>query len=99
LDNVVQDANDFRTLQRRECPLKDVELFHATNDAASAAARRKVVELHLQIRFRNIFYPEVQADFTARGGTTLPALWDGEKLIQGEAEVVAELGRLAGSTS
>ena len=72
------------------------ELFHATNDAASAAARRRVVErgLERKLRFRNIFYPEVQADFTARGGRTLPALWDGEKLIEGEAAVLAELDKL-----
>lgn len=67
------------------------ELFHATNDPASAAARRRVVERRLEerIRFRNIFYPEVQRDFTARGGTTVPALWDGEKLIEGEALLAA----------
>ena len=73
-----------------------LELFHATNDAASAAARRRVVELGLEerIRFRNIFYPEVQADFTARGGRTLPALWDGERLVEGEAAVVTALDRV-----
>jgi hypothetical protein len=72
-----------------------LELFHATNDIASAAARRRVTELGLEIRFRNIFYPEVQADFAARGGTQLPALWDGEKLIEGEAAVLATLEALA----
>jgi hypothetical protein len=73
-----------------------IELFHATNEVASAAARRRVTELGLEVRFRNIFYPEVQADFAARGGTTLPALWDGQKLIQGEGEVLAALEALAG---
>ena len=68
-----------------------LELFHATNDAGSAAARRRIVELHLKIRFRNIFYEEVQSDFNARGGSKLPALWDGEKLVQGEADVLAAL--------
>lgn len=73
-----------------------IELFHATNEVPSAAARRRVVELHLEekIRFRNIFYAEVQADFGARGGTRLPALWDGDKLIQGEEEVLAALETL-----
>jgi hypothetical protein len=72
-----------------------LELFHAVNDAGdSAAVRRRIVELHLQIRFRNIFYEEVQKDFAAHGGTTTPALWDGEKLIQGEADVLAALETL-----
>ena len=71
-----------------------IELFHATNDEASAHARRRVTELGLEVRFRNIFYPEVQADFAARGGTRLPALWDGEKLIQGEEDVLAALETL-----
>ena len=73
------------------------ELFHATNHPPSAAARRRVVELGLvpRIRFRNIFYPEVQADFTARGGQRLPALWNGATLIQGEEDVVAALEALS----
>ena len=72
------------------------ELFHATNDSASATARRRVVELGIEhrVRFRNIFYPEVQADFTARGGRMLPALWTGETLIEGESQVVAALEAL-----
>ena len=72
------------------------ELFHAVNDAASAAARRRVVERGLEdkLRFRNVFYPEVQADLTARGGKTTPALWDGERLIEGEAAVLAALDLL-----
>jgi hypothetical protein len=68
-----------------------LELFHATNQIASAAARKRIVELHLKVRFRNIFYPEVQADFTARGGRELPALWDGERLISGEQAVLAAI--------
>jgi hypothetical protein len=73
-----------------------IELFHATNDADSAAARRRVVELHLEerIRFRNVFYPEVQADLEARGGTRAPALWDGARLIEGRAAVLAFLDAL-----
>ncbi len=70
-----------------------IELFHATNDAHSAEARKLVVDRGLvdKIRFRNIFYPEVQADLDARGGTSTPAIWDGEKLIEGRAAVVAFL--------
>ena len=70
-----------------------IELFHATNDEGSAAARKLVVDRGLvgKIRFRNIFYPEVQADFDARGGKTTPAVWDGEKLIEGRDAVLAFL--------
>jgi len=73
-----------------------IELFHATNDAGSAEARKLVVDRGLvdKIRFRNVFYPEVQADLDARGGTGTPAVWDGEKLIQGRDAVLAFLGAL-----
>jgi hypothetical protein len=73
-----------------------IELFHATNEAASARARRFVVEhgLEAQVRFRNVFYPEVTADLTARGGTRTPALWDGARLVEGEDAVVAALAAL-----
>jgi hypothetical protein len=73
-----------------------IELFHATNDEGSAEARKLVVDHGLvgQIRFRNIFYPEVRADLDARGGTSTPAIWDGEKLIQGRDAVLAFLGAL-----
>jgi hypothetical protein len=73
-----------------------IELFHATNDEGSAAARKLVVDRGLvdTIRFRNIFYPEVQADLDARGGKTTPAVWDGEKLIEGRDAVLAFLGAL-----
>ncbi|HXU72236.1 MAG TPA: hypothetical protein VN947_23090 [Polyangia bacterium] len=70
-----------------------IELFHATNDAGSAAARQRVVERGLveKIRFRNVFYPEVQADLTARGGKDTPAIWDGARLIEGRDAVLAFL--------
>jgi hypothetical protein len=73
-----------------------IELFHATNDEGSAEARKLVVDRDLvgKIRFRNVFYPEVRADLGARGGTTTPAIWDGEKLIEGRAAVLAFLTAL-----
>ena len=73
-----------------------IELFHATNDAASAEARRLVVARGLvdKIRFRNVFYPEVRADLETRGGRTTPAIWDGTRLIEGRDAVVALLGSL-----
>ncbi len=77
------------------------ELFHQIADEGSAAARRAVVErgLEEQVRFRNIFYPEVEADFRARGGATLPALWDGAKLIEGASAVLATLESIAKKTA
>ena len=72
------------------------ELFHSIAQAESGVVRRFIVDHDLaeRIRFRNITYPEVQADFTARGGTTTPALWDGAKLIEGAEAVLAALSAL-----
>ena len=74
-----------------------IDLFHATNDdGASAQARQAVVELELveQVRFRNVFYPEVLADLQAHGGTRTPAVWDGTQLIEGVDGVLAALRAL-----
>ncbi len=73
-----------------------IELFHATNDEGSAAARKLVVDRGLEgrIRFRNVFYAEVRADLEARGGTTTPAVWDGAQLIEGRDAVLALLAAL-----
>ncbi len=73
-----------------------IELFHATNDADSAAARKAIVDRGLlaKFRFRNIFYDEVKADFEARGGTQLPAAWDGARLHQGLDAVLLALSAL-----
>ena len=72
------------------------ELFYTIADADCAAARRAVIDRDLKERvsFRNLDYPEVEADFTARGGRTVPALWDGERLHQGLPAVLAELDRM-----
>ena len=74
-----------------------VELFHATTDADSAAARKHVVTLGLEakIRFRNVFYAEVQADLSARGGAHTPAIWDGAQLLEGREKVLAFLDGMA----
>jgi hypothetical protein len=73
-----------------------LELFHAVNDGGdSAAARARVSELHLKVRFRNIFYPEVLADLKARGGTRTPALWDGTTLVEGREAVLEALTKLS----
>lgn len=69
------------------------ELFHAISDPGSAKVRRYVVdhELSEAVRFRNVTYPEVLADLTARGGHDTPALWDGERLLTGADVVIARL--------
>ena len=74
------------------------ELFHVLTEAASARMRRLVMDLDLgeRVRLRNLYYPEVSADFTARGGTRTPALWDGTHLREGEEAVeqaLRDLGR------
>lgn len=74
------------------------ELFHAIGDAASAQARKHASDWGLlpQLRFRNIVYPEVQADFSARGGKVLPALWDGKTLLEGLDAVLERLKQMRG---
>lgn len=69
------------------------ELFHSVSDPSSARVRRYVVEHELEpvVRFRNVTYPEVVVDFTARGGRDTPALWDGERLHQGADAAIARL--------
>ena len=69
------------------------ELFHAIADASSGKVRKYVVDHELTdaIRFRNVTYEEVQRDLTARGGTSAPALWDGERLITGADAIIARL--------
>ena len=51
--------------------------------------------LEARVRFRNIFYPEVQRDFAARAGARLPAIWDGARLVEGREAVLAFLDGLA----
>jgi hypothetical protein len=69
------------------------ELFHLISDAGSARVRRFIVDHELEpwVRFRNVTYPEVQADFSARGGSAAPALWDGEALVEGADAIIARL--------
>jgi hypothetical protein len=75
---------------------RTLELFHRIADPASAKVRRYVVDFSLEdrLRFRNLTYPEVEADFIARGGTAVPAVWDGEVLVQGAEACIARLSRL-----
>jgi hypothetical protein len=66
-----------------------VELFYTIADPDCAAARKAALARKLDVRFRNMYYPEVQHDFKQRGGRALPALWDGETLHQGLTAVLA----------
>jgi hypothetical protein len=70
-----------------------LELFHRLEEPRSARVRRWIVDHGLleQVRFRNVLYPEAAADFTARGGSETPALWDGERLFSGAELVIARL--------
>lgn len=76
-----------------------IELFHAVNDGGDSAAARGFIvehELGARVRFRNVFYDEVRADLTARGGSgRTPALWDGARLVEGREAVLAALAALA----
>lgn len=72
----------------------EFELFHAIADPSSARVRSFIVdrELLAHVRFRNVSYPEVQADLSARGGgAQVPALWDGSVLLTGAEAVIARL--------
>jgi hypothetical protein len=73
-----------------------LQLFHQVAHRPSAQVRRYVVDYGLakHILFRNIAYPEVAADFHARGGKTLPALWDGVDLFEGAEASIARLSQL-----
>ncbi len=74
-------------------PTRPFELFHEIADPSSAKVRRYVVEHELKpfVSFRNVVYPEVMADLATRGGARAPALWDGEKLVEGAEAIIARL--------
>jgi hypothetical protein len=80
------------------------ELFYELLDPGGAAARKLVVALDAlpRFRFRSVSYEEVRVDLerlraAAGGGVppALPALWDGVRLHQGEAAVLAVIRAIA----
>jgi len=70
-------------------------LYHRIDDVGSAAARRRVVELGLkpQVDFQNVDTDGADA-WASTGGHVLPALWDGERLHEGQRAVLAALETL-----
>ena len=70
-------------------------LYHRIDDPASAAVRRRVVELGVKGRvdFQNVD-TEGAAAFAEHGGLSVPALWDGERLHEGLAAALALLETL-----
>lgn len=70
-------------------------LYHRIDDPQSAAVRRRVVELGIksQIDFQNIDNEGAEA-FAQHGGRNVPALWDGKRLHEGRAAVLAVLETL-----
>lgn len=70
-------------------------LYHRIDDPESAAVRRRVVELGIksQIDFQNID-TEGAVAFAQYGGRRVPALWDGQRLHEGRAAVLAVLETL-----
>jgi hypothetical protein len=70
------------------------ELFHAISDPESARVRRFVTEHNIEVRFRNVTYPEVMVDLQARGGASAPALWHQGVLSQGAEAVLKVLATL-----
>ena len=70
-------------------------LYHRIDDPESAAVRRRVVELAIktQVDFQNVDTEGAEA-FAQHGGRNVPALWDGRRLHEGGAAVLAVLETL-----
>jgi pimeloyl-ACP methyl ester carboxylesterase len=73
-------------------------LFHRLAEPASARIRSRVVELGLKPRidFQNA-ETDGKHELKRLGGSTTPALWDGDTLTTGEPEVARRLGTIGPS--
>ena len=70
------------------------ELYHEIDgDGPNVRVRREIVARGLKdrIEFRNIYWPEDREAFEALHGTRTPALWDGQRLHEGEEAVMRAL--------
>jgi hypothetical protein len=68
--------------------VSELVLYHRVADPASAAIRRLIVERGLKSRvdFQNVDADGAEA-FAEHAGRTVPALWDGQCLHEGEAAI------------
>jgi hypothetical protein len=68
---------------------REFVLFHTVADPASARVRREIVARGLKSRidFQNVDSDEGAELFAARHGMSLPAIWDGERLITGAGPI------------
>ncbi|HLL55822.1 MAG TPA: hypothetical protein VK447_19830 [Myxococcaceae bacterium] len=73
-----------------------LELFHRIAHPPSAKVRRYLRDQALEelVRMRNVDFDEHLQDYLARGGTGLPALWDGQRLYEGAELVISRLSSL-----
>ena len=69
------------------------ELYHELSGDENVRVRREIVARGLKplIEFRNIYWPEDREAFEALSGTRTPALWDGQRLAEGEEAVMRAL--------
>lgn len=74
------------------------ELFHSIPQPESGRVRKRMVELGVEerIAMRNVTYDSPREDLASHGGAAPPAIWDGERLHQGEAACLAFLEQLRG---
>jgi hypothetical protein len=70
-------------------------LYHRVADPDSARVRAQIVERGLKplIDFQNVD-TDAAAEFSARGGRRVPALWDGVRLHEGAAAVLLAIGAI-----
>lgn len=68
-------------------------LYHTLGGDENVRVRREIVARGLKdrISFRNVYWPEDREAFDALRGSRTPALWDGERLHEGEDAVMRAL--------